>query len=125
MPRFIPEGRRIARVLPLTLLGGLCLLFTACGGGSSGLKSAGGMAPQSEALNSENANTEAYGTIVENPYQSPLVAPALDVLGGGQHRVVLERPTVPHAGPTPAARRGLPRRTHQLLPLQLPRTQGR
>jgi len=52
---------------------GLCFLLTACGGG---MGNRGANAPEaSVAMNADKAQVEAYGTIVENPFQSPSVAP--------------------------------------------------
>ncbi|MFO0823721.1 MAG: hypothetical protein U0792_11490 [Gemmataceae bacterium] len=42
---------------------------------------------------------EACGTIVENEFRSPKVA-LFHVLGRREHRVLLEHPPLPHAGPT-------------------------
>ena len=46
----------------------------------------------------DGANAERYGTYRENEFRSPLVARALDVLRGRQHRVLLERPPDPQPG---------------------------
>lgn len=73
MSRFVPVGRRCARVVPLSLLGGLCFLITACGGGA-GMRQ-GGNAPREPAANYDKQNAEDYGTIVENPFRSVAVAP--------------------------------------------------
>lgn len=83
MSRF-PSARRVA---PL-LVGGLCLFLTACSGGSAP-RGAGDAAmtapaggpvaktapPTTDPKNPDKAKEEAYGTIVENPFRSPLVAP--------------------------------------------------
>ena len=74
MPRFTLGGRLRARVVPLSILGGLCLLFTACGGGS-GVPSKAAYSKLDSGADYDKAQAEAYGTIVENPFQSPLVAP--------------------------------------------------
>jgi Ca-activated chloride channel family protein len=76
MSRFMLGGRRCTRVVPLSILGGLCLLFTACGAGAPGHRAAGGKLVISEnGSDYDNAQVETYGTIVENPFRSPLVAP--------------------------------------------------
>ena len=63
---------------------GLCFLLTACGGANAprgdmapASREAGvvGSAPKSDPKNPDKANAEAYGTIVENPFRSPSVAP--------------------------------------------------
>jgi Ca-activated chloride channel family protein len=92
MSRLIPVGRRRASVLqflPMLLVGSTFLLAVGCGGGANAPKAArsgdgaGGMgAPglnqppnTNPKTDQDKGNSETYGTIVENPFRSPLVAP--------------------------------------------------
>ena len=82
MSRFQPIGlpRRCARVVPMFLLGALCLTLTACGAGSGikGIKGdANGAAQVAPQATSDDPvkNREAYATIVENPFRAVTVAP--------------------------------------------------
>ena len=78
MSRFLPVGRRCARVLPVSLVGGLCLLLTACGGGAPTRAPAAGYtakAPAEPPADFDKANAEAYGHITENAFQSVATAP--------------------------------------------------
>jgi Ca-activated chloride channel family protein len=78
MSRFLPVGRRCARVLPMLVLGALCFLLTACGGnapvGVGGGRERAAMTP-ADLANPDKAQAEAYGTIVENPFRAVAVAP--------------------------------------------------
>jgi Ca-activated chloride channel homolog len=69
MSRFLPVGRRCA----LAAVGGLCLVFTACGGGmpNGGAGMKGGAMP----ADFDKADAETYGHITENPFRSVAVAP--------------------------------------------------
>jgi Ca-activated chloride channel family protein len=83
MSRFQPIGlqRCCARIVPVLLLGGLCLTLTACGAGSSITKStkggANGMAQAAapEVPADPAKGQEAYATIIENPFRAVAVAP--------------------------------------------------
>src|SRR5262245_19077890 len=70
-------GPRSARAAALVALGLGTFLVTACGGGSPASKSGTARdfaaAPHSDSY--DKLQQEQYGTIVENPFQSPPVAP--------------------------------------------------
>jgi Ca-activated chloride channel family protein len=68
-------GSRSARIAPLFLLGGLCLVLTACDKGGVRMAADGGRAELAAGKDFDPANAEAYGTIVENPFRSVAVAP--------------------------------------------------
>ena len=83
MSAFNPFGwrKQCARMVPVFLVGGLCLALTACGDvrmarepRDAALQCAGCMPPLAEA-GFDKAKQEAYAAIVENPFRSPEVAP--------------------------------------------------
>lgn len=69
-------GPRRARIAALAALGLATFFFTACGAGSPNTKSATGKAgPEALGADYDKLQQEQYGAIVENPFQSPQVAP--------------------------------------------------
>lgn len=75
MSRFLPVGRRCARVLPLAALGGLCFLLTACGGAGGPPAAKMGTSPELAGADFNKMDAEAYGHITENPFRAVSVAP--------------------------------------------------